>query len=142
MKLLLDTGVLGFLCHPRKHEDVREWLWDAIVLHELRVPEVADYELRRELLRIESKWGLERLGELGGKLGYLPVTTTDWRRAAELWAEGRRAGRPTAGDDALDADLLLAAQALAEGAAVVTLNTRHFAGLVDCMTWHDVPLVE
>ena len=84
MKLLLDTGVLGLLCHPRKHAEVRQWLWDAVAVHDLRVPEVADFELRRELLRIESMRGLQRLDELGRLLGYLPVTTADWRCGAEL----------------------------------------------------------
>jgi hypothetical protein len=45
VKLLLDTGVLGLLCHPRKHDDARQWLGEAVAVHELLVPEVADYEL-------------------------------------------------------------------------------------------------
>jgi hypothetical protein len=36
--------------------------------------------------------------------------------------------------------MLLAAQALAQGAAVVTVNVRHFAGLAPCLTWQEVPL--
>jgi predicted nucleic acid-binding protein len=140
VKLLLDTAVLGLLCHPRKHEDTRQWLGEAVAVHELRVPEVADYELRRELLRIESRHGLQRLDELGRLLGYVPVTTADWRHAAELWASRRRHGRPTSGDDALDGDMILAAQALAQGASIVTTNVRHFAGLAPCLTWQDVPL--
>jgi len=112
----------------------------AIAVHDFRVPEIADYELRRELLRMDSKRGLERLDNLGHALGYLPVTTTGWRRAAELWADRRRAGRPTADPASIDADLLLAAQALAEGGTVVTTNTRHFQGIVDALTWNDVPM--
>ena len=26
MRLLLDTAVLGEVCHPRKYDDVRAWL--------------------------------------------------------------------------------------------------------------------
>ena len=54
MKLLLDTGVLGQICHPRRHLDVRVWLRRAVRDHTFLVSELADYELRRELLRLGS----------------------------------------------------------------------------------------
>ena len=54
MRLLLDTAVLGEVCHPRKYADVRMWLARAVAHHDLLISEVADYELRRELLRIGS----------------------------------------------------------------------------------------
>ena len=54
MRLLLDTAVLGEVCHPRKYDDVRAWLARTIVHHDVLISEVADYELRRELLRIAS----------------------------------------------------------------------------------------
>jgi hypothetical protein len=52
VRLLLDTGVLGQICHPRRHADVRTWLRGAVQAHAVMVSELADYELRRELLRI------------------------------------------------------------------------------------------
>ena len=68
MKLLLDTSVLGWTCHPRKHADVRAWLRRAVGIHELLVSEVADHELRRELLRIGATRSLAHLDELGREL--------------------------------------------------------------------------
>ena len=68
MRLVLDTGVLGQICHPRKHHDVRSWFRRAVQEHELLVSEVADYELRRELLRIGSQRSIDRLDELTRKL--------------------------------------------------------------------------
>jgi hypothetical protein len=43
VRLLLDTAVLGEVCHPRKYADVRAWLARAIVHHDVLISEVADY---------------------------------------------------------------------------------------------------
>jgi predicted nucleic acid-binding protein len=137
MRLLLDTSVLGRICHPRKYLDVRAWFLRALIDHDLLLSEVADYELRRELLRLESKRSIARLDELTREIQYVPMTTATWRSAAKLWAEQRRAGRPTG--DGLDADLMIVSQAREELAAVVTLNEKHFAGLVDVYSWTAVP---
>lgn len=138
MRLLLDTGVLGQVCHPRKYGDVRVWFRRAVVEHEILLSEFADYELRRELLRIDSRRSLRRLDELTRELQYIPVTTATWRATARLWADQRRAGRPTG--DGIDGDLLLVVQAREELAGVVTLNEKHFAGLIDVYGWASVPI--
>jgi predicted nucleic acid-binding protein len=138
--LLLDTNVLGRICHPRKYQEVRAWFRLAAGQHELLLSELADYELRRELLHIGSRLSLARLDELTRELRYIPVTTATWRSAARLWAYLRRTGKPSASERALDGDVILAAQALAESAVVVTSNTKHFEALVTSMDWPDVPM--
>ena len=120
MRLLLDTAVLGEVCHPRKYGDVRGWLARAVIHHEILISEVADYELQRELLRIGSHHSLARLDELTRELSYIPMATSTWRAAAKLWATLRRGGTVTAAPTALDGDVLIAARAIAEGATVVT----------------------
>lgn len=137
MRLLLDTGVVGQICHPRKHRDAREWFASVVDEHELLVSEIADYELRRELIRIGATRSLARLDELGRELRYLPVTTATWRSAARLWAWVRRTGKTTASGDALDGDVLIAAQAITEDAIVVTTNPRHFEPLVRAVHWSE-----
>ena len=137
MRLLLDTAVVGEICHPRKYDDVRAWFARAAAAHELLLSEVADYELRRELLRIDSRRSLDRLDELTRELRYIPVTTATWRAAARLWALQRKAGRVTAAEGGLDGDVLIAAQALAEDAVIVTPNTRHFDSMVRAVTWQE-----
>lgn len=139
MRLLLDTGVLGRICHPRKYQDVRMWFADAIGHHDILVSEVADYELRRELIRIGATRSLSRLDELARELRYVPATTATWRSAANLWAWLRRTGKATASGDGLDGDVLIAAQARAEEAVVVTTNPRHFEPLVHAWPWDEVP---
>jgi hypothetical protein len=63
------------------------------------------------------------------------------RRAADLWAAARRAGKPTASHKAIDGDVILAAQALALGASpivVATGNVAHLARYVTAQDWRSV----
>jgi predicted nucleic acid-binding protein len=139
--IVIDTGVLGHLVHSKRDVSSDAWarlarlrarLGDEI---ELTLPEIADYELRRELLRLGSRSSLARLDFLPGRLRYVPITTAIMRRAAELWAETRRSGRPGAAPDALDGDLILVAQAESVGGRVLTTNVRHFDELVEVIDW-------
>jgi predicted nucleic acid-binding protein len=145
--ILLDSGPLGLVTNPREGDQSRrcnEWLW--LVLDggsRVMVPEIADYEVRRDLTRAGRPKGIARLDLLAEQLGSLPVTTAVWRRAAELWARARTEGDPTAADAALDADVILAAQAqlAAEDAfevIVVTTNVGHPGRFVAARPWESV----
>jgi hypothetical protein len=48
------------------------------------IPEIADCEVRRELMRIGAGASLRRLDDLvtTGGLIYVPITTAEWRQAA------------------------------------------------------------
>jgi hypothetical protein len=65
-------------------------------------------------------------------------------KAAELWADSRRTGIPTADPKALDADVILAAQTLlvakpaAELSLVATTNVDHLNRFVDTRRWQDI----
>ena len=149
MNLLLDTGILGRLCHPRKKENrpVAEWLSQLLMSEveglQVFVPEIADYELRRKLLHLIAKGqathqSLDRLDDLGRLLEYLPLDTPTMRKAAELWANARGQGMPTAAEQALDGDVILAAQALAVIGTVVTTNPKHVSRFVDAKEWTEI----
>ena len=89
----------------------KDWLDGAIRRNDrIVVPEIADYELRRELIRAGKVAGLRRLDEMINVLEFLPLTTPAMRKAAEFWAEARNSGQPTAANAALDGDVILAAQ--------------------------------
>jgi predicted nucleic acid-binding protein len=150
VRLLLDTTVLTRLCHPIKEENqaVGQWLTSVLSSNEgqlvVCIPEISDYEARRGLLHVALRSdrlmtrSLERLDQLRKLLTYLPLTTPAMRRAALLWAQARKEGRPTGG--ALDGDAILAAQALEIHGAVVTENVRHFGRVVATYRWQEVPL--
>ena len=79
----------------------------------IAIPENADYEVRRGLMWDGATDGIERLDQLRHDLGYyIPITTPAMRTAAEFWADARRSGFATADDKEIDADLILAAQAM------------------------------
>lgn len=105
------------------------------------VPEIADYEVRRELVRARKDRGIARLDAIIEQVEYLPLNTSAMRQAAMFWAEARQQGRPTAADPALDGDVILAAQAATLGRAgviVATTNVRHLSRFVPAELWPDI----
>lgn len=137
--ILLDSGPLGKLAHPRPAPEIASWLRGILASgHAVVLPEVADYEIRRSLLHRDLHASLLRLDALRERLLYLPLTTPVVRHAALLWANARRAGTPTADPKELDCDVLLAAQALAVGAIVATENVGHLARFVDARHWREI----
>ncbi|MEG4067838.1 hypothetical protein QUA42_10845 [Microcoleus sp. Pol11C2] len=77
-------------------------------------PEITDYEVRRELIRARKAAGIRRLDELKSQFPYRDLTTEVMLLVAQLWADSRRRGRPTTEPNALDGDVILAAQAILE----------------------------
>ena len=105
------------------------------------VPEIADYEVRRELIRARRSAGIDRLDAFIDAVEYLAITTPAMRQAATFWAEARQQGRPTAADPALDGDLILAAQAATlsrDRVIVATTNVRHLSRFVPAELWSDI----
>ena len=109
----------------------------------VQVPEIADYELRRELLRADKSRSVAVLDQYKVSMGYVPLTTEALLLAAQFWATVRQQGNPTAPDLALDADVILAAQAelLRSGGddvVVATTNVGHLSRFVPAQAWQDV----
>lgn len=142
--ILLDAGPLGLISHPRNNPEIKEWLQRFIRAGvTIAIPEIADYEVRRELLRAHKPTSIKRLDTLKLSLVYLPITTDVMLQAAEFWAQMRRQGQPTAIDAALDGDVILAAQAAAriaqgDDAIIATTNARYLERLVLAKRWQDI----
>ena len=138
-RIILDTGPLSKVTHPKANKAAAEWFRSMLESGcEVIVPEIADYELRRELIRAGKTRSIERLNRLEGSLEYLPIDTDAMRQAANLWAEARRQGQPTADPKELDGDAILAAQAKLAGAAVATDNVGHLDRFVETRSWRDM----
>lgn len=142
--ILLDAGPLGMVTHPRPNKKIAEWLRrmlysGAVIL----VPEIADYEVRRELIRANKIKGIKRLDDLKKTVEYLPITTHVMLLAAELWAKARNEGFPTADSKALDGDVILVAQARLYGKSgvnpvIATTNVGHLSRFVSAAVWEDI----
>ncbi len=138
-RIMLDTGPLGMLCHPRPNRSFATWLRALLRSGaEVFVPEIADYELRRELIRANLTFSIDRLNRLEAQLAYRRINTAAMRRAAEFWALARNRGTPTSDDKALDGDVILAAQAEQVGAIVATENVGHLSLFVAASDWKDI----
>jgi predicted nucleic acid-binding protein len=147
--VVLDTGTLGMVSNPKATPEnlrCREWARSLVAAgHRVVVPEIADYEVRRELIRAGKAKGVARLDLLRSAFHFAPLTGEAMLLAAELWADVRRRGMPTAPPRALDGDAILAAQALVGAGpddtfVVATDNVGHlhrFPG-VDAREWHQI----
>ncbi len=137
------------IVHPSatgEPRECKEWLETLLARGaSVFVPEVADYELRRELLRIKSSRSIARLDELKTTLNYAAITTPAMLKAAELWAAARSAGTPTADEKELDVDVVIAAQSALLARAgdhviVATTNVGHLSLFLDAREWKDIPV--
>jgi predicted nucleic acid-binding protein len=141
--IALDASPLSLLCHPDPTipivAEINLWLEARLLAGAVvYVPEITDYEVRRELIRAGKRRSIRKLDSLIGQSAYLPLDTATMRRAAELWAQARNLGTPTAPPEALDGDVILAAQAERIGAIVATENVAHLDRYVTARHWRDI----
>ena len=147
MFIFLDSAPLSLLARPAlsaEAQPIHAWVaaCDAAG-HRIIIPEIVDYKVRREFLRAGRQASVNKLNYLMSSLTYLPITTAAIVKAAELWAQTRQQGRPTAHDQNIDVDVILAAQALTLGVAVndlvaATSNERHLSSFVPADLWSNI----
>ncbi len=142
--ILLDSYPLGALSHPKPDVAIAEWAAACRAAgHEIYVPEVIDYELRRELLRANKSVGIANLDALRGAFVFLPITSPAMLLAATLWSQSRQSGLSTGDPKKLDIDVILAAQALTLGIPnsdfiVATSNAAHISRFVPAALRTDI----
>ncbi len=143
--IALDTGPLGLVTNPKLSAEsiaCAQWLQAHITSgSRIIIPESADYEVRRELLRANKTKGVTRLDDLAKFLEYLPITTTAMRQAAKFWAQARQPGQPTAGDKTIDGDMILVAQATTlalPNLIIATTNVGHLSRFIAAELWQNI----
>jgi predicted nucleic acid-binding protein len=145
--ILLDSTPVGLITNPKStplSTECQQWfssLFDRG--YSVILPEIIDYEVRRELLRVNRANSIRRLDLLKSEIVYLPITTEVMLKAAQMWAQVRQQGKPTADNKALDGDVILAAQAILIGndehqSIVATSNPKHLSLFVDARDWQDI----
>ncbi|MGB3268143.1 MAG: nucleic acid-binding protein [Microcoleus sp.] len=142
--IILDSGPLGMVTNPQAKPPYLEcqlWLDSLLQNGEMVIlPEIADYEVRRELIRAGKERGIRKLDLFKNVLTYRPLTSEVMLLAAQLWADARKRGKPTAEPNALDGDVILAAQAILEASegnevVIATTNVGHLSQFVDAREW-------
>ena len=116
------------------------------------VPEVADYEVRRELILARLELSLARLASVRAAARFEPITSEIMLAAARIWADARAMGRPMAARERLDGDAILLATARSLAASqprslagegtvmIATTNVRHLAHFANARLWSDIEL--
>ncbi len=145
--VFLDAGLIGLVTNPKLSPEstlCTRWL-QTLITSNIRViiPEIADYEVRRELLRANKVRGIARLDELANLVEYLPITTAAMRQAAMFWAQARQQGQPTASDKTIDSDMILAAQAMTldvVDVVIATTNVGHLSRFAPADLWQNINL--
>ncbi len=145
--IFLDSYPLSLASAPARNPDavaLTDWMEDCLAAgHEIYLPEVIDYELRRELLRAGKTASVKRLDGLKTLLRFLPITSPAMLLAADLWAQSRQSRLPTGDPKKLDIDVILAAQALTLGIPnsdliTATSNVGHISRFVPAALWTDI----
>jgi predicted nucleic acid-binding protein len=112
--------------------------------HQILIPAIAYHEALRELEMRRAASQINRLKDfcLQPKR-FVSLTTNDLETAAQLWGQARRAGQPTADPQALDGDVILAAQAMGLGLppsqfVIATTNPGHLSRYAPCDLWTNI----
>ncbi len=149
LTVFLDAGPLGLITNPKKTPitiAVAQWVFDMEAAgHRFLVPAIADYEVRRELVRVGKATGIARLNAFNAAEPdrFLSVTNTALILGADLWARARNAGTATADPKELDGDVLIAAQALDMGLPtsdfiIATVNVGHLSLFAPADLWTNI----
>jgi len=146
--ILLDSGPLSMVTNPRANGitlDCQLWLNTQLLKGTIvLIPEIADYEVRRELIRAGKTSSIRQLDQFKTVLDYIPITTEMMLKASALWAEVRQLGQPTADPQALDGDVILAAQAITiaqqkqQQVIIATTNVGHLTRFTIAHHWQEI----
>jgi tRNA(fMet)-specific endonuclease VapC len=120
--VLLETDVLSEVLKGRNTAVARRAIDYSRLVGPLAFSAVTRFEIIRGLKSLQATAQLTKFAEFCKHAHILLLDDNVFDVAAELWVEGRAKGHPHG-----DADLLIAATALANGFELATRNRSHFA---------------
>lgn len=133
--VLLDSTPVGLITNPKATPlaiECQQWLESLLDRgYHVVLPEIIDYEIRRELLWVNKIGSIRRLDALKSELIYLPITTEVMLKAAQMWAQVRQQGKPTADNQAL-------VGSEEYRSIVATSNPKHLSLFVDAKNWQEI----
>jgi hypothetical protein len=153
MIVFLDSGILGLIASPNERTEViacQNWIFGLLAKGVYIVSsDICDYEIRRSLLLLENQRlneiSLTRLDRWRESIDFLPLTTSVMQTAAQVWADSKRRGLPTADRENIDADMIIVAQWFLLSAeypgrrvVIATTNVKHLEPFCEAMVWQDV----
>jgi predicted nucleic acid-binding protein len=149
--VFFDSGPLGLITNKKgilEADNCRVWLDNLLQSGvEVCVPEIADYEVRRELIRAGKTTGLRRLDDFLSRITYIGIDSFAMRQAANLWAQSRQSGQPTSDPKSLDGDVILVSQVMLycqkyhldmSEIKVASTNIRHLNQFIPVAIWSDI----
>jgi predicted nucleic acid-binding protein len=155
MIVFIDTGVLGLLSNPNSLPlaiDCETWLYQLLARGAYVVTsEMCNYEARRGLLISQKKrqqeLGIKKLDRLKLVIDFLSIEQEVAENAARIWAQARLQGTPTANEENIDIDMIIAAHWFLltqefPGRAVIvsTTNVKHLGLFTDARNWKNINL--
>ncbi len=131
-------------------EECHRWIRDCVAAgHQILAPAICYYEVLREMERLGASSQIQRIRHFcfatPGR--FLSISDEHLERAARLWAKARNQGTPTASNEALDGDVILAAQMQslmqrqgldATQCVLATTNVGHLSLFVNAQLWSEI----
>ncbi len=149
MIVILDSGVLHTIVSTstvKEVTDCQDWFYYLLSRSaKVITSSICNYEVKRELIRRKKVQEIKNLNQLKTLIDFLPVDEPTLELAAELWAEARNKGMPTADDMSLDADVIICAQYQLLAAdnpgryvVIATTNIKHLSRFTEAEQWQNI----
>ncbi|MCM1322400.1 MAG: PIN domain-containing protein [Bacteroides sp.] len=122
MKYFLDANFISYFIGGKK--EALNFINDVSSIDEIKIPDIAYYEILRGLFYKDAKNVLEKFEAFAKYFGVISMTAETMKIAAKIYADLRHRGKIIEDDD-----ILIAALTIECGATLLTSNKRHFENI-------------
>ncbi|MDR2589520.1 MAG: PIN domain-containing protein [Oscillospiraceae bacterium] len=122
----LDTNIISYILRSDE-KVITRFQYESMQGNEFAMIPVVYYEVSRWLMERNAFKLQAEFEALCSEIKFLNTNKNVWQKAAELYVQTRKIGKPIGSD----ADLLIAAYCLINDCTLVTNNTKHFENISD-----------